>query len=440
MKLRVSQDQRTLERVDGRSFIWLGDTAWELAHRLNRAEVEHYLERRANQGFTVVQSVALAELDGLRAPNAYGRVPLHQNESGTFDPTLPDVEGEYSYWAHLDFMLEQARQRGLYVALLPTWGDKFNLDAWGKGPVVFTPENAKLYGAWLGARYRDFENVVWVMGGDRTLLTRQHLNIVHQMALGVRESVGNGALISFHPCGNSSSSKHVHTELWLDFNMIQSGHGARDLHNDTLVDLDYALEPVKPVLDAEPCYEDHPIGFDAANGYFDAADVRLAAYRAVLAGAFGHSYGHHSIWQFWTESDLWSDRPNYVIMDWTRALERPGANQMRHLRTLLESRPARGRIPDQTLLLENFVGANHMRAARGPGYAWVYTPCGLPFRLRGDRFGTSPLSWSWFNPRSGEFGIEHPLEHAETLRFLPPSSGRGEDWILVLEGAEVQGV
>jgi hypothetical protein len=434
MRLRVTDDRRSLERVDGQPFFWLGDTAWELVHRQTREEASAYLERRAAQGFNVVQVVALAEMDGLRVPNAYGRLPLLEGGIGGFDPLKPDLTGEYSYWDHVDHVLARARELGVYVAFLPTWGDKYNLLAWGKGPIIFTPENAAGYGAWIGARYRDFENVIWVMGGDRPLLTRQHMEVVHQMALGIRSVVGDRQLMTFHPFGQTSSSRHVHREDWLDFNMIQSGHSTHNLHNDAFVDHDYALEPIKPVLDAEPPYEDHPIGFDAVNGYFDAADVRQATYRAVFAGAFGHTYGHHSIWGFWLDTDEWPERRNYVIMNWRRALERPGANQMRHLRALIESRPAQGRVPDQSILLEDFPGANHMRAARGPGYAFVYSPCGLPFRVNGRALPHPQLRATWFDPRTGEQHALEPVENAGELRFTPPSSGRGEDWVLILDG------
>ena len=68
-QLRVSENQRYLQTADGKPFFWLGDTAWELFHRLTREEAEKYLKNRADKGFTVIQAVALAELDGLRDPN-----------------------------------------------------------------------------------------------------------------------------------------------------------------------------------------------------------------------------------------------------------------------------------------------------------------------------------------------------------------------------------
>ena len=77
---------------------------------------------------------------------------------------------------------------------------------------------------------------------------------------------------------------HVHHEDWLDFNMIQSGHGVKAPANYRWVAEDYRREPIKPTLDAEPCYEDHPRGFKPDNGYFDEADVRVAAYYNVFSG------------------------------------------------------------------------------------------------------------------------------------------------------------
>ena len=66
--LRVSDNKRFLVEADGKPFFYLGDTAWELFHRLNREEADRYLENRAKKGFTVIQAVALAELDGHTDP------------------------------------------------------------------------------------------------------------------------------------------------------------------------------------------------------------------------------------------------------------------------------------------------------------------------------------------------------------------------------------
>ena len=165
MNLRVAEDQRHLIYEDGQNFFYLADTAWELFHKLNREEAFMYLTDRAGKGFTVIQAVLLAEKDGLRRSNAYGRCPMKINGQGAYDPLLPDADGEYSYWDHVDAIIRKAADLNLYIALLPAWGDKFP-NTRGEGPHFFNPENAYAYGKWVGERYRDFGNIICVMGGD----------------------------------------------------------------------------------------------------------------------------------------------------------------------------------------------------------------------------------------------------------------------------------
>src|SRR5512134_146484 len=104
-RLKVSENRRFLVTEDGRPFFYLGDTAWELFHRLNREEADRYLENRARKGFTVIQAVALGELDGLNAPNPYGHRPLIDN-----DPTKPDMKDgpANDYWDLVDYIVDKA--------------------------------------------------------------------------------------------------------------------------------------------------------------------------------------------------------------------------------------------------------------------------------------------------------------------------------------------
>src|SRR5678815_2392146 len=112
-RLKVSENRRYLQYEDGRPFFYLGDTAWELFHRLNREEATQYLTNRAQKGFTVIQAVVLAQLGGLTVPNPYGDLPLVEK-----DPARP-VE---AYFQHVDFIVNKAEELGLFVGMLPTWG------------------------------------------------------------------------------------------------------------------------------------------------------------------------------------------------------------------------------------------------------------------------------------------------------------------------------
>ncbi|MCB0064433.1 MAG: DUF4038 domain-containing protein, partial [Caldilineaceae bacterium] len=138
--LQVTPNRRFLQYEDGTPFFYLGDTAWELFHRLTLAEADRYLTNRAAKGFTVIQAVALAELEGLTTPNANGDLPLFDE-----DPTrLNDA-----YFRHVDAIVARANELGLIMGMLPTWGAYWRASGWNAHP-IFTPESAYSYGQFLG--------------------------------------------------------------------------------------------------------------------------------------------------------------------------------------------------------------------------------------------------------------------------------------------------
>lgn len=427
---RVHASGRFLQDADGAPFFWLGDTAWELFHRLTLAEADHYLADRAAKGFTLIQAVALAEFDGLHTPNAYGELALIAD-----DPTRPNE----AYFAHVDAVIARANALGLVVGLLPTWGDKVR-PLFGVGPRVFDVANATPYGAWLGARYRDAD-VVWILGGDRPPVgvdqgaAFDDRAVWRALAAGIRAGAGPGALLTYHPAGFASSAEHLHAEPWLDLNLLQSGHGSgHDVPVWEWVARELAREPRKPVLDAEPNYEDHPVNpwptWDPATGYFRDHDVRKQAYRSVFAGACGVTYGHHAIWQFC------SDRHppiNHADRAWVAALDRPAASQLIHLRRLLERFPTFTRIRDPLLIASDpGVGGAHLEATRDVDgtYALIYLPETASVTIELERLTGSALTASWFDPRTGEATPPERIARVGRLTFTPP--GAGPDWVLVL--------
>ncbi len=426
MNLRAAQDSRHLVYEDGTPFFYLADTAWELFHKLTIEEAGVYLQDRAEKGFTVIQAVALAEKDGLRRSNAYGRCPMKINESGAYDPLLPDTDGEYSYWDHVDAIVKKAGELNLYIAMLPAWGDKFP-GTRGDGPHFFTPENAYAYGKWLGSRYAQAGNIIWVMGGDRTFTTRYQLETLDAMARGIKEGDGGRYLMTMHPAGGCHSADCAHEEQWLDFNMIQSGH-TRSRYNYEMIRKDYRRLPYKPVMDGEPNYEDHPESFNIANGYMDEADVRRSAYWSVLSGACGHTYGHHSVWNFATLPDK-DTKKGYFAMNWQAALSRPGAGQMKHLRTLIESVSFLEGAPAAGMVVGNMEAVNYVPVLKGKNWLLAYSAQGLSFDLRlGDEWTGAKAAW--FDPRTGETGEAFAVCSGGIVSFEPPTAGRGSDWVL----------
>lgn len=428
--LRVSDNQRFLVKQDGTPFFWLADTAWELLHRCDREEVEMYLDKRQEQGFNVIQTVALAELDGLNTPNPYGETPLINN-----NPAKPNA----AYFKHVDFVIEEAAKRDMYIALLPTWGDKLFTNSWGIGPEVLTVKNARAFGSWLGNRYKDHDNIVWVIGGDRNPRPETNdVEVWRAMAAGIVDAVGGNdkALMTYHPQPKEKggSSTWFHQDEWLDFNMHQTGHCANQGTYEH-IEHDYNLSPTKPVLDGEPLYEDHPNCFNAKElGHSVARDIRRIMYWNVFAGAFGQTYGCHDVWQMY---DLDKEGINQPLRPWKKALELPMATQVKHLKNLMLSRPFLTRIPDQDMVVDakNDYSEDNVRATRDEAgrYAMLYFPTGKTATLdlsdlQGKQFNT----W-WYDVRTGASWQGERLKKENRVSITPPSKGKGNDWVLVID-------
>jgi hypothetical protein len=420
--LIVSPNHRYLVKPDGSPFFYLADTAWELFHRLSRSEADHYLQDRAAKSFTVIQAVVLAELDGLNTPNPAGHRPLIDN-----DPTRPNE----AYFDDVDWIVNRAAELGLFIGMLPTWGDKWHKDG-GIGPLVFNPENALIYGRFLGERYRHAP-IIWILGGDKLIGDEEERQALEAMAQGLSEGDGGRHLKTYHPIGQYSSAIWFHDADWLDFNMIQTGH-TRDRDNYTSISAEYNRTPIKPVVDGEPGYENIPHGFTESFGRLDAHQARKFCYWSLFSGACGHTYGCNDIWQMWKPGD----KPIIAAsLPWNEALHLPGSGQMQFARQLIESGPYFDRLPDPSLIAPpNPSGADHVSACRAPdgSYALVYVPTGLPFTLRTYLLKGPRLQAHWYDPRNGQRTAIQPVDVNpwHNTSFTPPGN---TDWVLELRQA-----
>ena len=343
-------------------------------------------------------------------------------------------------------MIDLAARYHLYIALLPTWGDKVFKNYWGVGPEIFNPTTAKSYGKWIGDRYKDRSNIIWVIGGDRDPRDNsQDVAVWRAMAAGVAEGVGGAdrALMTFHPQPEqpeASSAKWFHQDQWLDLNMLQTGH-CRDTPVWESITTDYNRNPTKPVVNGESIYEEMPVCFNAKElGYASAYDVRKAAYLSVFAGALGHTYGCGPVIFFGEKgNNLFA-----ALHSWKEGLDFPGANEMKYLKGLIESRPMLDRIPDQSMLAdEGTCASERIQATRGKDYAFIYTAYGRPIHVKTKIIEGKSLTANWYDPRSGQSKPVGSFDNTKgVLTFTPslparsPVPSQREDWVLVLDNSE----
>ncbi len=433
-RLTVSANGRYLE-AGGKPFFWLGDTGWLLLGKLNREETERYFATRERQGYNVIQVMVLHQpqmASPIAGPALVDGDLTRPRVTPGNDPAKP---GEYDYWDHLDWVIDRAAAHGLYLALVPVWG---NLQDYR----LLNPDTAPVIGRFIAERYKDKPNIVWLNGGDRYA----ELALKTWDALGSTiKSIDHNHLMTYHPAGRASSSWFFHKASWLDFNMYQSGH--MDYAQDTMlfargednwvytVD-DLSRTPAKPTIDGEPSYENIPHGLDMVpEPRWQAADVRRYAWWSVLAGAFGHTYGENSVMQFFTRGGV--ANAYWPALSWQDSVNAPGAQQMHHLKELMLSRPFLERVPDQSLILGNGTRYDRVAATRGASYAIAYSYTGKSFRVQMGKISGKQVRAEWFDPRTGQTQFIGTFANRGERLFTPPGTAApGNDWALVLDDAE----
>ena len=429
-KVVVSSNHHFLQFENGIPFFWLFDTGWLLFMNLNREEALRYLDDRRAKGFTGVQCMVLHSVPEV---NWYGYSAFVKNNPAKIKTTPGSdagIAGKYDYWDHVDFIVNAAAQRGLYVALVPVWGSIVKQG-------FFTTETAGHYAQFLAERFTKHPNIFWIVGGD---IQGDVKNEIWETIGAALKKYDPDHLITFHPYGRAQSSTWFHNSAWLDFNMFQSGHRRYDQDdsrkkygedNWRYVREDYERLPTKPVLDGEPSYENIPQGLhDTNQPYWTASDVRRYAYWSVFAGACGHTYGDNAVMQFYKPGD--TERSYGPKNYWFEALNDSGSFQMRYVKNLVLSRPYFERINDQSALA-GAAGTKHdyIIIMRGTDYLMAYTFSGKPFSLKlGIISGPSVRAW-WYNPRNGSAAEIGLINNTGIKEFIPPQESH--DWVLVLD-------
>ncbi|MGA8203272.1 MAG: glycoside hydrolase family 140 protein [Woeseiaceae bacterium] len=426
--LTVSEDGRSL-RAGDHSFFWLGDTGWLMLSRLDRAETEYYLRTRSEQGFNVIQVMILHKPDMATVDGTPALIDGDPARPYLTPGNDPDDRSEYDYWDHLDWALQVAERYGIYLALVPAWGDIAD-------DGILNEETAKAYGDFLGKRYRDRTNIVWINGGDTLGASNSRTWSVLGRTL---KRYNPDRLMTFHPRGRTDSSWWYHRAPWLDLNMFQSGHSSyaqdpdgRGEDNWSYVLEDWARVPAKPVIDGEPSYENMPHGLDYPDApRWQAADVRRYVWWAVLSGACGHTYGDNDVMQMLVPGRY---PPAFSANQrWDEALKAPGAGQMRYVKELMLSLGLDGRVPDAGLVVDNGTGYDRIPVLRGPDYVLAYVYNGREFTLRLGAIAGEHIESSWYSPRDGEFVPGDSLRNSGEVRFDPPGDAApGNDWVLML--------
>ncbi|MGP8268476.1 MAG: glycoside hydrolase family 140 protein [Terracidiphilus sp.] len=412
--LKISANKRYLVDQKNEPFLLQGDAAWSLIVAMNESEVEQYFNNRRKKGFNTVM-VNLIEHRYSKHP------PLNLDDEAPF--TTP---GDFStpnekYFAHADWVIRKAAENGIQVLLFPIYlGYKGTDEGWIEELMKLGPEKCLEYGQYLGKRYKEFDNIIWVMGGDRD--PRPVQEKIDLIALGIRE-FDRRHLFTAHGNGEPTTPEQFGSGGWLDVN---TSYNCDAVHQRLLID--YISRPVMPTFLIESCYEGEHNSSET--------QIRRQAYWAVLGGGFGHVFGNNPLWHF--------NGPTLYPFEgtWQQAMDLPGSVDMMYWGRLFRSRSWFELVPDNkhemvTAGLGEFEGDDYLAARRTPdgGTVIAYMPTSRTISVNMTEISGSQVKAWWFDPRNGEASAAGMFPASGTHKFTPPGEG---DWVLVLDDAARQ--
>ncbi len=412
--LEMSSNNRTLVDQDGKPFYMLGDTNWEIIAQMNETEIRDYLDDRQTKGFnTILTNMFLyfASTDG--EENYEGEVPFI---GGAYFVTPND-----NYFTYLDFIVNETNERNMALILMAPftgggssyWGSKIN---------ATSDANLVTWGEYLGNRYKDYDNIIWVVGGDMTPTDDGMLNKYSSIATGILNQDTN-SLITVHAQRDVSSFDEYPSESWLNLETVYVTYdGDEPVQNYEA----YNRTPTHPYFLIEGTYE------NAAG--MTQQGLRAQAYWTSLQGGIGHIFGNCPLWSAGV------DRSYCDAITWQTAVNQSGSKNMTYVEKLFNSREWYNLIPDQThnVMTSGYGTLGNVNYSTGAltsdNKTYIaYLPTSRTFAIDLSKISGTNANVYWYNVRNGTATLNGTYATSTgTMNFVNPTS---EDWVIVIDDA-----
>jgi hypothetical protein len=411
--IRVSEDRHYLVDAKGRPFLVVGDSAWSLLTQIDHEDADLYLKDRQAKGFNTLVVNLIEHKFSHHAPRNFdGDAPFL--ESGNFGS--PNDR----YFDYAASVLENAKSRGFLVFLAPAYGGFSGGDeGWYQDMVTCGEDKLREYGRFLGNRFRDLTNIIWVHGGD---FNPPKKSLSRAVADGIRE-VWPQSLHTVHNAPETSGLQY-----W------------NDQEIPIIIDTLYTYQPVadkaaalasnkeKPFLLIESRYENERDGTPLR--------TRTQAWQAMLSGAAGQVFGNNPIWHF----NAPAVEPR--LMTWKSALNSPGTSGISALRDFFVSLPWYNLVPDNRNLIVGDPGEGHFRATAARTtdrrLAVIYLPTSRRFTVDPTQLSATQVKIRWFDPTDGTFfqTAEQTLDANGSYSLHTPQCSQEGDWVLMLTSVD----
>ncbi len=405
--LKVGPTGRYLVDQTGKPFLMVGDAAWSLIAQLSDQDADTYLANRQQLGFSLVLANLLEHLWATHAPNDIYNIPPFTGKVFT----TPNE----AYFAHADYIIQSAAQKGLVVLLDPTYlGFGCGDEGWCAEITAASDSDMLAWGQFLGKRYGGYDNIIWVIGADTDPSSVK--GKLQDVVTGIQQ-YDTRHLFTAHNGRTQMAIAPWSGASWLTVN---------DTYTDgleyTYAQTAYAVTPAMPFFLIEAIYENM--------GAF-ANDLRAQSYWTILSGGFGHVFGNCPVWNFEAPPAPCTQT------NWQAQLNSQGALNMQHLAKLFTGRHWASLVPDlgHSVLTAGYSsGGDYATAAYAADSSSIiaYLPSVRAVTVSGTRLaGATETAW-WYNPGTGVATMIGTYPTTGTQTFTPPSGGDG-DWVLVVD-------
>jgi len=423
--LKISINGRYLVDQNNSPFLIAGDSPQALIVNLSATNAAFYLADRATNGFnTLWVNLLCNTYTGGRADGSLldGTLPFTNTISSTTNYDLTTVNE--NYFAYVDQIIRMAATNGIQVML-----DPIETGGWLTTMLANGTINCRAYGQYLGNRYKNFPNIIWISGNDfQNWSDPNNDAVATSVALGIKDKDTNH-LQTVELNYNASSS--LDDTNWAPIIGLNAAYTYYPTYDEVLHACRQSTNG--PVFMVEANYE-----FEAlisGEPVTTAPILRKQEYWALLSGGAGQLYGNHYIWPF--------------LSGWQAHLDTPGATEMAHVTALFALRAWYNLVPDTNhMVLTTGFGTysgsgyvadnNYLTAARTAdgSLVIVYTPVLGQFTVDMSKLSSSAVA-RWYDPSSGAYIpiSGSPFTNSGLHNFTPPGNNADGDggWVLVLE-------
>jgi hypothetical protein len=361
-------------------------------------------------------------------------VDTHVHQNGTGDGT--NYNGDFpftgtafqspikdAYWRNVDYQLKRCAENGITVVMFLAWfGFTGSGEGWSTEISASTDAQMNVYGQQIGARYKDYPNIIWAVAGDHqpdaTLATRTVAMVAGLRAAGANQLITAQSQRHFDAFSDWSSSGF----LQLNSLYTDDDPGSADL-----------------VTEAAVCYgRSGPVPFFLVEGHygpfsvtgFTNAQVRRENWKTVLAGGLGgatigieHVWGFDGSWATYYQDVTIAHRS--IMADFFDAL---GGATWSAL------------APDST---DTFMTAgegtaeNQAAAAFSVDCGVIYKPAATSTTVDLTEFagGHASMRVRWFDPTNGTYTAVGTFSTAAPQAIAHPGNNAGgdPDWVMLVD-------